>query len=261
MASRIHTFAAVAFEENLNLRELHAAFPEAKPSPIDLHVAQDHADTFIYPFGAVVFHDVGNDRRNAELTRLHAARPGLKTKVVREEYAVREDAGASKIGFEADGMLVIDRMTPGRASVIALTVGQSAAMEYYERIVESLFSRTSDLVGRMERHGTVPARIRPMHKFIGEAIATRTEVLQVLHLLDKPDAAWDDPGMSDIYDDLRAEFDLVDRYQALELKLRAVQEALEMVLDVARDRRLVWLEASIVLLIVVEIVLSFLPGH
>ena len=62
--------------------------------------------------------------------------------------------------------------------------------------------------------------------------------------------------MDRIYDELRAEFDLVDRYQALELKLRSVQEALELVLDVARDRRLVLLEAAIVLLIVLEIVLS-----
>ena len=36
-----------------------------------------------------------------------------------------------------------------------------------------------------------------------------------------------------------------------------VQEALELVLDMARDYRLVLLEASIVLLIVIEIVIGF----
>ena len=41
------------------------------------------------------------------------------------------------------------------------------------------------------------------------------------------DAAWDDPEMDRIYDDLRAEFDLVDRYRALELKLRTVQYGLQ----------------------------------
>ena len=256
MAPRNHTFSAIAFEENLNLKELTGSFPEAKATPLELRIQQDAAgETFIFPFGAVVFHDVGPDRRNAELTRLHKARPGLKTQAVVEEYSVREDS-SKKIGIDEDGTLVVDRMTPGRASVISLTVAQSAAMEYYERIVESLFKRTSSLVERMEKRGSVPLRIRPLHRFIGEAIATRTEVLEVLHLLDKPDAAWDDSGMSDIYDDLRAEFDLTDRYHAMESKLRSVQEALELVLDVARDRRLVWLEATIVLLIVFEIVLT-----
>ena len=63
--------------------------------------------------------------------------------------------------------------------------------------------------------------------------------------------------MNLIYDELRAEFDLVDRYQALELKLRSVQETLELVLDVARDRRLVLLEEAVVVLILLEIVLTF----
>ena len=259
MAVRNHNFHAVAFEENLALKDLTASFPEAKLSTHEMHITQDGATTFFFPFGAVVFHDVSLDRRNAELERLRAARPRLTTQVVREEFTVREEPGA-KIGFTG-GSLVVDRMTPGRVAVVAHTVAQSAAMEYYERIVDSLFARTRTLVERLEQRGTVPARTRPLHRFIGEAIATRSEVLEVLHLLDKPDEAWDDPAMSDIYDDLRAEFDLVDRYNALESKLRSVQESLELILDVARDRRLVWLETSIVLLIVFEIVLSLVRAH
>lgn len=262
MPAREHKFSAIAFEQNFVLKDLAPLFPEATVSPLELTISQDgHGDTHIYPFGAVVFHDVGPQRREAELKRLGQAQSGLaKQAIVVEEYAVREDPSAAKIGFEG-GMLVIDHMTPGRVSVVALTVAQSAAMEYYEGIVSALSSRTGSLVQRMERRGTVPVRIRPLHRFIGEAVATRTEVLEVLHLLDKPEAAWDDPGMSDIYDDLRDEFDLSDRYHALELKLRSVQEALELVLDVARDRRLVWLEAAIVLLIVFEVVLSLARPH
>jgi len=140
---------------------------------------------------------------------------------------------------------------------VSLVVAQSAAMEYYERIVEKMFTSTESLVDRLERRGTVPLRTRPLHRFIGTAIGTRSEVLAVLHLLDKPDATWDDPAMDQIFGELRREFDLADRFTALELKLRSVQEALELVLDVARDRRLVLLETAIVLLIALEIVMSF----
>jgi uncharacterized Rmd1/YagE family protein len=102
----------------------------------------------------------------------------------------------------------------------------------------------------------VPLSTRPLHRFIGESISTRNEVLSVLHLLDKPDATWEDPAMDRIYDDLRAEFDLVDRYQALESKLKSIQEALELVLDVARDRRLILLEIAVVVLILLELLVS-----
>jgi len=254
-----HVFYATGFVENLSLKDLASAYPEARRRPHELSYRTEGGAVFVYPFGAVVFRDLPAPARERELQRLRAARPGLTAATVTEEMTVHEDPGC--VPDVTEGVLTLDYMNPARASVVALTVAQSAAMEYYERIVEEMFVRTDRLVQRMEVRGTVPLRTRPMHRFIGAAIATRNEVLTILHLLDKPDEAWDDPGMDRIYDELRAEFDLVDRYQALELKLRSVQEALELVLDVARDRRLVLLEVAVVLLIVLEVALSLLRLH
>jgi uncharacterized Rmd1/YagE family protein len=255
MASRTHQFYAVAFEENFSLRQIAPAFPEARTSPLEMFVPiGPDGGLYIFPFGAVVSHDVPPEHRERVFTRLTQVLPKLTTRIIREEYSVLEDRGAS-IGI-SDGMLRVDELTTERAGIVALTVAQSAAMEYYELIVESLFARTSELVDRMATRGTVPYRVRPLHRFIGEAISSRTEVLAVLHLLDKPDAAWEDPAMDLIYDDLRAEFDLVDRYAALTSKLQSIQDSLVLLLDVARDRRLVLLEVTVVLLILLEIILG-----
>jgi required for meiotic nuclear division protein 1 len=255
MGERIHEFNAVAFVENLTLRECTPAFSDARlTSYYELHAPLDGGDVFVYGFGAVVFRNVDDAARAAQLQKLHSIVPGLTHRVVEEQYVVKEDPGA-EIGI-VEGVLKIDRMTVARAGVIALTVAQSAAMEYYEKLVDGLFARTEELVDRLEVSGTVSMRTRPLHRFIGRAIGTRNEVLAVLHLLDKPDATWEDPAMDRIYADLRAEFDLIDRYESLTSKLKGVQEALELILDVARDQRLVLLETAIVLLIVFEIVLG-----
>jgi len=255
-----HVFHAVAFVENLSLKDLATAYPEARRTPHVLSfTTASGGDVFVYPFGAIVFRDMPVVERDDALARLRRARPGLTSATVIEEFTAREDPGATP--DVAGGVLTVDRLTPERARVISLTVAQSAAMEYYERIVEEMFGRTARLVDRMEARGTVPVSTRPLHRFIGAAISTRNEVLSILHLLDKPDEAWDDAAMDRIYDELRAEFDLVDRHRALETKLRSVQEALELILDVARDRRLVVLEATIVVLILFEIVLTLLRAH
>jgi uncharacterized Rmd1/YagE family protein len=259
MGGPIHVFHASAFVENLSLKDLASAYPEAKRSAHQLRYSApggdgNGVDVFVYPFGAIVFRDLPPDARARELARLRTARPGLTATTVVEELTVREDPGRKP--DVAEGALTLDHLSPERSTIVALTVAQSAAMEYYERIVDEMFSRTDRMVQRLETRGTVPFRVKPMHRFIGAAVGTRNEVLTILHLLDKPDEAWDDPGMDRIYDELRAEFDLVDRYQALELKLRSIQEALELVLDVARDRRLVLLEAAVVVLIVLEIAVS-----
>lgn len=257
-SGRIHSFFATAFVENLPLKELATAYPEAKRSPRDLWFQPASGGTvFIYPFGALVFFDVAPEVRASELKRLGQVRPGLtKAQVLNEELSVRESPDARP---EIDnGVLVVDALTFERASVVALTVAQSAAMDYYESIVDQMFVTTDKLGEELEKAGTMPMRTRHLHKFIGATVGTRSEVLSILHLLDKPDAAWDDPGADRIYEKLRSEFDLVDRYQSLELKLRAVQDTLEVITDVARDRRLFVLEATVVLLILFEIVLSLI---
>src|SRR2546423_506061 len=99
------------------------------------------------------------------------------------------------LGFDRLDATNARKSTRGRAQIVALTVAQSAALEYYERIVESLFARTGAMAERLEKQGTVALRVKPLHRFIGEAITTRSEVLTVLTLLDKPDATWDDPAM------------------------------------------------------------------
>jgi uncharacterized Rmd1/YagE family protein len=259
VSSPHHTFHAIAFVENLTLKDLAVTFPHARRSPHELRYAlpDGRGWVFIYPFGAMVFYDVAPADREVELARLRAARPGLTPAPGgADELQGREDPGATP--DVAEGALTLDQLTAERASVVALTMAQSAAMEYYEGAVEEMFGQTGRWVERLESRGTVSLRTRPLHRFIGAAVGTRSDVLSVLHLLDRPDEAWDDPGMGRIYDELRAEFDLVDRYQAMEMKLRSVQDSLELILDVARDRRLVSLEIVIVLLIGLEIVLNLL---
>jgi hypothetical protein len=47
--------------------------------------------------------------------------------------------------------------------------------------------------------GRAPLMTRPLHKFIGAAIGTRNEVLSILHMLDKPEAVWEDATADRIY--------------------------------------------------------------
>jgi uncharacterized Rmd1/YagE family protein len=260
VAEQVHTFYAIAFVENFSLKELAAHYPEAKRTHHQLwYPATAGGTVFLFSSGTVVFYDVGQAGREAEVLRLRRTLPKLSdTQILNEEFSVREVPGA-RPDIQA-GVLVLDALTFERAGVVALTIQQSAAMEYYERIVDQMFGETDRLVDKLEKEGTMPVFTRKLHQFIGAAIGTRSEVLSVLHLFDKPDAAWDDPGAEKVYEELRAEFDLVDRHQSLELKLRSVQDALELVTDIARDKRLVSLEVSIVLLICLEIVLRFV-GH
>lgn len=252
-----HHFHALAFVENVSLKAVATAYPEARRTPHELWYSTPSGGmVFVYPFGALALYDIPESERESHVARLRSVLPPLRDAQAVDDLVVHERPGATPDMF--DGELTVEKLSFEAVSVVALTVAQSAAMEYYERIVDQMFARTDHLVGRLEASGRAPLYTRPLHRFIGTAIGTRNEVLSVLHLLDKPDAVWDDTAADRIYQELRAEFDLADRYTSLELKLRSVQEALELVLDMSRDFRLVVLEVSVVVLIVMELAVSIL---
>jgi uncharacterized Rmd1/YagE family protein len=260
MGSEVHTFHALAFVENFSLKELVPFYPEAKRVHQYLvYPAPAGGTVFIYSFGAIVFHNMGQHGRESELWRLRQTPMNTRdAQVIADEFTVREVPGSRPDAGESS--LVVDELNPERVSMVALTVAQSVAMEYYERIVDQMFADTDRFADMLETSGSLPVfYTRRLHKFIGQAISTRSEVLSVLHLLDKPDLVWDDPGAERIYEEMRSDLDLVDRYEALQQKLQSVQEALSLVTEVVRDRRLFLLEAAIVALIVFEIILSFVP--
>ncbi|MEY2930116.1 MAG: hypothetical protein RL033_865, partial [Pseudomonadota bacterium] len=93
-ATPVHTFHAVAFVENLVLRELAPIYPAAQRATHELRVP--HASgglTFVYPFGAMVFFDMPARDREDAVMRLRSAQPKLtSTTVIKEEFMVREDA-------------------------------------------------------------------------------------------------------------------------------------------------------------------------
>ena len=252
-----HSFTAVVLTSPVSIKDLTETLA-AKQSAIDpqaaiSHQTEDGGLMYIFNFGATCFWNVGPEIRAKEIKRLmgpHSVRPAA---MIVEEFTVVEGESPPHVEFSK---LVLDRLTTERAEVIAATLSQSATMEMYEERLEEAWTTIDSFVATLASKG----RLRPfsdsIHKKIGAALIMRNDVVRVLHLLDRPDLIWEDKVMDELYGDLRAMFDLAERFQALEYKLKLIQETLEVLLDVVRDRRLYWLEASIVILIVIDIVIT-----
>src|SRR5260370_33500632 len=110
MASRIHQFYAVAFEENFSLRQLAQALPEARTSPLEMFIpVESDGGLYVFPFGAIVTHDVPAEQRERIFGRLTSVLPKLTTRIIREDYSVFEDP-APTIGI-SDGLLRVHKLT------------------------------------------------------------------------------------------------------------------------------------------------------
>ncbi len=258
-SSRTHVLRSFVFAQSINTTEVAAAY-QADQSLIDpratlINRVGDDGYIFIFNHGSVVFWNISEEEQALQLKKLLdlTSIPGLKPRFS-ETFAVLEQSGPARVEFNR---LVIDRLTNERREVIASTLAQSTSMEYYESLVEESWSQVDALLTQLRNTGTLGVMPAPINRQIAASLHLRSSVIRVLHLLDKPDLIWEDKVMDEIYGDLRAMFDLPERFQALEYKLHLIQQTLEVIVDTVRDRRLYWLEVAIVLLILVEILMQF----
>jgi uncharacterized Rmd1/YagE family protein len=259
--SRLYRFVAVAFKPDFAMTNLPTEY-------INSRIVTDSKDTkakpalggglvFAFSFGVLVFVDVNPQERMAEIDSLaRHLKVDLSERTVTEEFLVREDPSEkARADFSC---FFINTLTPERLAVIALILAQSAAMEYYEGVVSEYKSRVLEVAHRVAATGSVRMSPRNLNKLVGQALAMRHEVLGVLHMLDKPDIIWDDDVMDKLYDDLRASFDLPDRFQSLEYKLQAIQDSQVLLVETVRDSRLYGADVLIIILIAVEIIFTLL---
>ncbi len=214
---------------------------------------------WIFRFGAVV--QEGADDPDPELVALVERATGRKALLdLVERLTVQVDperaATNPRTGWDSVAVGQEDAATMG---AIAMLLGQSTALERYERLVTRLMESSLDLVRVLAREGKTPQRARGMAKRVGAIAEGRLELGQLFFFVDRPDEAWERADISALFDALSTAFELRERHQAVLHKLNAVESANETTLGLWFSSRGHKLEWAIVLLIVAEIVM-FLAG-
>lgn len=87
-------------------------------------------------------------------------------------------------------------------------------------------------------------------------LLNQQEMVGRIEVSEKPDLLWDHPELERLYARLEAEYELRDRYRALERKLELISRTAATVLDILQARRNLRVEWYIVILIVVETALA-----
>jgi uncharacterized Rmd1/YagE family protein len=165
-----------------------------------------------------------------------------------EELAVRV---GERDGVGRDGV-ILKNLDEERILLVALRLAQSLALELHEEAVENLLETTLNLLSEVTRTGRLPGRRGGHLRFLASTSATRTEILSRLAVLDNPDIVWETPGLELLSRELSADLELTSRFRALDEKLDAIHEGLEVMIVASRHHRETILEWIIIILISVE---------
>lgn len=240
-------------EVNLEKDRLVARFPK-----------KDGHDrlAFFFDFGAAVFVGVEPAERERLIRTVLGRISPEPHAPLTEDFLVEIRPGAQvEVLFDR---VILPEATLKAMDIISLLLAQSVAMDYYEEDVQEILKHTDTITTSLQTTGRLPGAGADLVKFIGSCIATKNGVIATLSLFDKPDSTWDDRELDRLYNALRQEFEIDDRFRALEAKLRMIQENLVLLADLSRHRATLRLEMTVVLLILLEVVImlwQMFQGH
>ncbi|HZS36775.1 MAG TPA: RMD1 family protein [Polyangia bacterium] len=247
---------AYGFAGTFKLRELIDVFP-AGVARVEkdrlLATFVDGRYAIAYDFGAVVFVGV---EASEQVTIVHAIARKLATEKnppLTESFLIVVEPGVQQeVRFDR---LVTGELTLGVVEIVCEVLAQSVAMDYYAQDVAEIEEATDRIADELRLAGRIPGRIRNLTQFIGLCIATRNDVVSTLALFDKPDATWENEQLDRLWLGLRKMLEIDDRYRALDAKLRLFQDNLVVLVDLSRQRHTLFLEITVAILILAEMLL------
>lgn len=239
---------------DLGVTTASLAWPEIRRYPYGVSLSDpDGMTVFVFRFGAVVA--VGREHLPDPLRRTLEAASGRQllggtgdvwSLVVTTDTPSRR----MRVGWDR---VVLPRRSPELVAVTALLLGQSAALERFEGTADELVRAAREMSEELVEKGRPPRSLRPLSVQVGRVNRDRLAMAEQLYILDRPEETWEHPDVSLLYDQLLENLELERRREALLSKLRTVESATELVIDLWQSRESSRLEWAIVLLIVFEV--------
>ncbi len=94
---------------------------------------------------------------------------------------------------------------------------------------------------------------------IGKVLSVKQTTVAHLSLFDKPEEVWESPDLENLYNRMNAEYELQDRFDILDEKIKYLSDISQMLMSFLAEKQNAFLEKVIIALIAVDIVIWFLP--
>lgn len=188
---------------------------------------------------------------------------GLRARVVSPFANVEDETAIIEINSGKDeqavpgGPIHVRDLSPPRLLVIADALAKSVALARDEREVTRVFEVIEPYAAELARSGKSPSNRRQMLRTIGQGLLVHHRMSGRVEVEEKPDVLWDHPQLERLHARLVDEYELKERAGAVARKLKVISESAQALTDIIDTERSVRLEATIIVLIVVEVVMAF----
>ncbi|XP_074305482.1 protein RETARDED ROOT GROWTH-LIKE-like [Silene latifolia] len=234
-------------------------FGNLKPVPNGLGATLSGSDCrflVVFQYGSVVLFNVSDQDVNTYLKIVEKHSAALLPERRKDEFEVIEKPTLSTWMQPGLDHIMLQYLNIDGIRTIGSVLGQSIALDYYVRQVDGIVAEFTDINRAMEKTGTFTMKRKKLFQLVGKANSNLADVILKLGLFERSDIAWKDAKYAQIWEYLRDEFELTQRFASLDFKLKFVEHNIRFLQEILQNRKSDCLEWLIIILIGAEILIS-----
>jgi uncharacterized Rmd1/YagE family protein len=151
--------------------------------------------------------------------------------------------------------LSLRRLDVDSVRVLATAMGQSVAMDHYGKKVDRMMAEFERLSERLQRaRGRFNIPKKELFALVAASNLVMIDVVRSIGLMERSEPAWRDARYDELWETIRRDLELIDRFTTLKMKVGMIQESSQVYLDILNNRRSDLAEFAIIVLLMIEIV-------
>ncbi|KAK1270600.1 hypothetical protein QJS04_geneDACA023494 [Acorus gramineus] len=222
----------------------------------NLHRESNCSFMVVFQYGSVVLFNVSDHEVDGYLKIVEKHASGLLPEMRKDDYAVVEKPTLETWMQAGLDYIMLKSLNIDGIRTIGSVLGQSIALDYYIRQVDGMVAEFTDINRGMEKTGTFTMKRKKLFQLVGKANSNLADVILKLGLFERSDIAWRNANYAQIWEYLRDEYELTQRFGSLDFKLKFVEHNIRFLQEILQNRKSDFLEWLIIVLISVEILIS-----
>ncbi|CAH8257589.1 unnamed protein product [Arabidopsis lyrata] len=206
----------------------------------------------VFQYGSAILFNVDDNDvdRYLDIVRRHAS--GLLTEMRKDDYAVKEKPLLTEEMKGGHDYIVLKTLDTNSIRIIGSVLGQSIALDYFVSQVNKLVEEFADINRAMAKTGTFTMTRKKLFQLVGKANSNLGDVILKVGLFERSEIAWREARYAQIYEYLREEYEVTQRFGDLDYKLKFIEHNIHFLQEVLQNRRSDLLEWCIIFLLTIE---------
>merc|ERR1719343_339023 len=214
--------------------------------------------TIVFRFGSVVFINVQPSHADAILQEIKSFQGNARPISEQKEYfeiAIQPSIAQPTV---TPDYVKISHIDMNAVSVVSTIMAQTVAFDSYNIIVDELLAEFAKISAHVEKTGNFDMEKQNLFRVIAQNNSLFIDMVSKIGVLERSDTAWNFSQYEAIYQGMREEFELDDRFDHVEFKLNMIQQNTKFFLEILHNQKTQTLEYVIIVLIAFECILMCL---